>query len=129
MTYRAPHIPPHAPAPILRRPVEATPRPRAARAVAQAERGTLPGFLRTSLERESYWTESEGPVRIAGFDPREHVLSLEFDAGAPLPQLTVATDEDRAVSALMANGKPVAVLFLDDTGFTLDNVAVTQTPS
>lgn len=128
MTHRATHIPPNPPATILRRPAEATSRPRAARAVAQVERGTLPGFLTTSLERESYWRESEGPVRITAFDPREHVLSLEFDAGAPMPLLTIETDEDRAVSALMANGKPVAVLFLDDTDFTLDNVAVTQTP-
>ncbi|MEQ8897489.1 MAG: hypothetical protein RID23_10385 [Roseovarius sp.] len=89
--------------------------------------GALPGFLRGSLERHSDWTESEGPVRITGFHPREHVLSLEFEAGVPMPHLTVETDEDHAVSALMANGKPLVLLFLDETGFSLDHVAITQT--
>lgn len=124
MTYRATQTSPWPQAPLLRRPADPD-RPQA-EAVAPAGHGGLPAFLKASPARAGYWSEDESPICIEGFDPREHILTLEFESGAAMPDLSIETDEDRAISALLANGKPMAVLHLESMGFSLDHVAITQ---
>lgn len=126
MTYRATHITLGPQTPLLRRPAGPE-RCMATSPAAQSGCGGLPTFLKASAARAGYWTENEGPVRITGFDPREHILTLEFESGAAMPDLSIKTDKDRAISALFANGKPMAVLHLEESGFSLDHVAITQT--
>lgn len=125
MTYRATHTPSGPQVPLLRRPAEPGRWP-APPFSPPSKCAGLPAFLKPSSAHGDYWSESEGPVRITGFDPREHILTLEFESGVTLPDLHVETDESRSVGSLYANGKPVAVLHLEDAGFSLDHVAVTQ---
>lgn len=125
MTYQATHIPEVAQAPLLRRP-SGTERGPVTKPMARSGSGDLPAFLKAPAALNEYWSENEGPVRITDFDPRQHILTLEFESGAPMPELSIETDEDHAVSALMANGKPMALLYLDDIDFTMDHVAITH---
>lgn len=117
-----------SPGPALRRPAAAGRRPVTAGFLNRAT-GAVPGFLRPRLSAEpaAYGQPAgaDAPVEITGFDPREDILSLVFDIDAPLPDLSIEEDEERSVTALLADGKPIVLLHGAGPGFSLRNVAVT----
>lgn len=126
MTYRPTRQPAGTPPALLRRPADIDSHRTVTSAPAPGTPGELPGFLRAAQRRKE-WTAPGTPVRINGFDPREDILTVEFDRTGSLPRLTIETDDARAVTALLADGMPLAILRLATNGFSLDHVAITHT--
>jgi len=116
--------------PLLRRPAHPIPRPALASPSATSG-GVLPGFLRRRRACPASdlpdWVAPGSPVEIAGFDPGEDILSLQFDTSGPTPKLSIERDEGRSITTLIANGKPLAYLHTAGAGFSLRNVVVCRT--